>query len=176
MPPPSTGPLALAPIITTPIFRTFLGGFNLQKLPSRRLQTLWEQKNRVLLEDSRHSGTRAVFAAQSRVVSCHAFVERWCAVVSVVDIRALCFELNTKSCSHGSSGYCCYGAFLLLIRLYGRYRFRICLTWRSWRASAIRESLGPLSASGVLWGGTVLGTLSGAVDHSHAPRVLSTAT
>ena len=28
-----------------------MGDFNLQKLPSRRLQTLWEQKNRVLLEE-----------------------------------------------------------------------------------------------------------------------------
>ena len=27
------------------IFRTFLGDFNPQKLPSRRLQTLWEWKN-----------------------------------------------------------------------------------------------------------------------------------
>ncbi len=34
-----------------PIFRTFLGDFNPQKLPSRRLQTLWEWKNRVLLEE-----------------------------------------------------------------------------------------------------------------------------
>ena len=33
-----------------PICRTFLGDFNLQKLPSRRLQTLWEWKNRVILE------------------------------------------------------------------------------------------------------------------------------
>ena len=32
-------------------FRTFLGDFNPQKLPSRRLQTLWEWKNRVLLEE-----------------------------------------------------------------------------------------------------------------------------
>ena len=30
---------------------TFLGDFSLQKLPSRRLRTLWEQKNRVLLEE-----------------------------------------------------------------------------------------------------------------------------
>ncbi len=30
-----------------PIFRTFLGDFNPQKLPSGRLQTLWEWKNRV---------------------------------------------------------------------------------------------------------------------------------
>jgi hypothetical protein len=28
-----------------------LGDFNLQKLPFRRLQTLWEWKNRVLLEE-----------------------------------------------------------------------------------------------------------------------------
>ncbi len=28
-----------------------MGDFNLQKLPSRRLQTLWEWKNRVLLEE-----------------------------------------------------------------------------------------------------------------------------
>jgi len=28
-----------------------LGDFSLQKLPSRRLRTLWEQKNRVLLEE-----------------------------------------------------------------------------------------------------------------------------
>ena len=34
-----------------PMFRTFSGDFNPQKLPSRRLQTLWEQKNRVLLEE-----------------------------------------------------------------------------------------------------------------------------
>ncbi len=34
-----------------PIFLTFLGDFNLQKLPSRRLQTLWEWKSRVLLEE-----------------------------------------------------------------------------------------------------------------------------
>ncbi len=34
-----------------PIFRTFLGDFNPQKLPSRRLQALWEWKNRVLLEE-----------------------------------------------------------------------------------------------------------------------------
>ena len=33
------------------IFRTFLGDFNPQKLPSRGLQTLWEWKNRVLLEE-----------------------------------------------------------------------------------------------------------------------------
>ena len=33
------------------MFLTFLGDFNLQKLPSRRLQTLWELKNRVLLEE-----------------------------------------------------------------------------------------------------------------------------
>ncbi len=31
-------------------FRTFLGDFNPQQLPSRGLQTLWEWKNRVLLE------------------------------------------------------------------------------------------------------------------------------
>jgi hypothetical protein len=30
---------------------TFLGAFNLQKLASRRLQTLWEWKNRVLLAE-----------------------------------------------------------------------------------------------------------------------------
>ncbi len=30
---------------------TFLGDFNLQKLPSRRLLTLWGWKNRVLLEE-----------------------------------------------------------------------------------------------------------------------------
>ena len=30
---------------------TFLGDFNPQKLPSRGLQTLWEWKNRVLLEE-----------------------------------------------------------------------------------------------------------------------------
>ena len=35
----------------SPIFRTFSGDFNLQKLPSRRLQTLWEWENRVLLEE-----------------------------------------------------------------------------------------------------------------------------
>ena len=34
-----------------PIFPTFLGDFNLQKLPSRGLWTLWEWKNRVLLEE-----------------------------------------------------------------------------------------------------------------------------
>ena len=28
-----------------------MGDFNLQKLPPRRLQTLWEWKNRVLLEE-----------------------------------------------------------------------------------------------------------------------------
>ena len=28
-----------------------MGDFNLQKLPLRRLQALWEQKNRVLLEE-----------------------------------------------------------------------------------------------------------------------------
>ncbi len=33
------------------MFRTFLGDFNLQKLPSRSLQTLWEWKNRVVLEE-----------------------------------------------------------------------------------------------------------------------------
>ncbi len=33
------------------MFRTFLGDVNPQKLPSRRLQTLWERKNRVLLEE-----------------------------------------------------------------------------------------------------------------------------
>ena len=33
------------------MFQTFLGDFNLQTLPSRRLQTLWEAKNRVLLEE-----------------------------------------------------------------------------------------------------------------------------
>ena len=30
---------------------TFLGDFNLQKLPPGGLQTLWEWKNRVLLEE-----------------------------------------------------------------------------------------------------------------------------
>ncbi len=34
-----------------PIFLTFLGDFNPQKLPSRGLRTLWEWKNRVLLEE-----------------------------------------------------------------------------------------------------------------------------
>ena len=34
-----------------PIFRTFLGDFSPQKLPSGRLQTLWEWKNRVPLEE-----------------------------------------------------------------------------------------------------------------------------
>ena len=34
-----------------PIFRSFLGDFNLQKLPSRGLWTLWAWKNRVLLEE-----------------------------------------------------------------------------------------------------------------------------
>ncbi len=34
-----------------PNFTTFLGDFDLQKLPSRGLQTLWERKNRVLLEE-----------------------------------------------------------------------------------------------------------------------------
>ena len=34
-----------------PICRTFLGDFNPQKLPSRGLRTLWEWKNRVLLEE-----------------------------------------------------------------------------------------------------------------------------
>ncbi len=33
------------------MFRTFLVDFNHQKLPFRRLQTLWEWKNRVLLEE-----------------------------------------------------------------------------------------------------------------------------
>ncbi len=33
------------------IFPTFLGDFNPQKLPPRRLRTLWEWKNRVLLEE-----------------------------------------------------------------------------------------------------------------------------
>ena len=37
--------------ICFPMFRTFLGDFNLQKLPSRSLQTLWEWKNRVVLEE-----------------------------------------------------------------------------------------------------------------------------
>ncbi len=37
--------------IRFPIFRTFLGDFNLQKLPSRRLEVLREWKNRVLLEE-----------------------------------------------------------------------------------------------------------------------------
>ena len=37
--------------ICFPIFRTFLGDFNLQKLPSRRLEVLREWKNRVLLEE-----------------------------------------------------------------------------------------------------------------------------
>ena len=32
-------------------FQTFLGDVNPQKLPSRGLQTLWEWKNRVLLEE-----------------------------------------------------------------------------------------------------------------------------
>ena len=34
-----------------PIFQTFLGDFDPQQLPSRRLQTLWEWKNRVILEE-----------------------------------------------------------------------------------------------------------------------------
>ncbi len=33
------------------MFRTFLGDFNHQKLPLTRLRTLWEWKNRVLLEE-----------------------------------------------------------------------------------------------------------------------------
>ncbi len=32
-------------------YKIFLGDFDLQELPSRRLQTLWEWKNRVLLEE-----------------------------------------------------------------------------------------------------------------------------
>ncbi len=35
----------------SPICLTLLGDFNLQKLPSWRLQTLWEQKKRVALEE-----------------------------------------------------------------------------------------------------------------------------
>ena len=35
----------------SPICRAFLGDFNPQQLPPRRLQTLWEWKNRVLLEE-----------------------------------------------------------------------------------------------------------------------------
>ena len=34
-----------------PIFRTFLGDFTPGELDSRSLQTLWEWKNRVLLEE-----------------------------------------------------------------------------------------------------------------------------
>ena len=34
-----------------PIFLTFLGDFNHQKLPLTRLRGHWEQKNRVLLEE-----------------------------------------------------------------------------------------------------------------------------
>ncbi len=34
-----------------PIFRTFLGDFAPDRLDSRSLQTLWEWKNRVLLEE-----------------------------------------------------------------------------------------------------------------------------
>ena len=34
-----------------PIFQTFLGDFTPGELDSRSLQTLWEQKNRVLLEE-----------------------------------------------------------------------------------------------------------------------------
>ncbi len=38
-------------IIILPVFLTFLGDFNPHKLPSRGLRTLWEWKNRVLLEE-----------------------------------------------------------------------------------------------------------------------------
>ena len=55
-PPLPTGATAVA--LTRPIFpdfyrfvRSFLGDFNPQKLPSGGLQTLWEWKNRVLLEE-----------------------------------------------------------------------------------------------------------------------------
>ena len=34
-----------------PIFRTFLGDFTPDRLDSRSLETLWEWKNRVLLEE-----------------------------------------------------------------------------------------------------------------------------
>ena len=34
------------------MFRTFLGDFNLQKLPSRRLEVLWELNWRMELEES----------------------------------------------------------------------------------------------------------------------------
>ena len=34
-----------------PIFQTFLGDFSPGELDSRSLRTLWEQKNRVLLEE-----------------------------------------------------------------------------------------------------------------------------
>ncbi len=43
-------PPTFSNLLLVPIFRTFLGDFNPQKLPSRRLQTLWEWKDRVLLE------------------------------------------------------------------------------------------------------------------------------
>ena len=48
---PLLGPVLGRFLPILPIFRTFLGDFNPQKLPSRRLQTPWEQKNRVLLEE-----------------------------------------------------------------------------------------------------------------------------
>ena len=35
----------------SPIFRTFLGDFTPDRLDSRSLETLWEWKNRVLLEE-----------------------------------------------------------------------------------------------------------------------------
>ncbi len=35
----------------SPIFRTFLGDFSPDRLDPRSLQTLWEWKNRVLLEE-----------------------------------------------------------------------------------------------------------------------------
>ncbi len=48
---PLIGPLMGRCFHDFQIFLTFLGDFNPQKLPSRGLQTLWELKNRVLLEE-----------------------------------------------------------------------------------------------------------------------------
>ena len=55
-PPPRWPPLLLGVSLVIryrllPIFRTFLGDFTPDRLDSRSLQTLWEWKNRVLLEE-----------------------------------------------------------------------------------------------------------------------------
>ena len=112
-----------------PIFLTFLGGFNPQKLPSRRLQTLWEWKSRVLLEEyyifNVAKKTKQLIKSKGHNMAIRMGNATWAVVTSMSQLRRNMTSAHFYKVCHSSSVFPCLLLFTTFSLLFTTFSLEI---------------------------------------------------